>query len=541
MDLLLYPVPRSLAFSSGTVPGDAPVQRLIDPALAGDEAYRLVIGGGAVRLSARTATGLRWADATLAQIRAQHPRDLPCLTIDDAPRVAQRGVMLDISRDRVPTLATLMELVDLIAALKGNHLQLYVEHTLAYRGHQDAWRSASPLSLEGFVALDAYAAGKGVALTANQNCLGHFERWLRHPRYASLAEIAAPRMHNGDWYVEPNTLCPEDPAALALVRDLLEQQLPLASGAFANIGCDEPWDLGQGRSQQVCDTVGRKKVFSRWVTAVAAIARGLGKRPQFWCDPHPNEDDGLPKDLIALVWGYDPESDFATRCAAHRALGRSVWVCPGTGCWNSTTGRTAYRRANLARAAAEPADGFLVTAWGDSGHLQPWPVTLAGIADGLHAAWGGTGFSDRALGLAAFGDPAVGEWLAALGDADRELTHQVRNTNALMHDLRSNLADLPGVGSVADWSAVAARLEPLEAAIPPGPWAAECAFAVRSARWAADRAVQRRGSITVEQRRDLAQRMCDLIADHRRQWLARCGYGGLEDSCQHLKRHTMWY
>lgn len=38
-----------------------------------------------------------------------------------------RGVMLDISRDKVPTLKTLFEIVDLLSLLKINHLQLYVE------------------------------------------------------------------------------------------------------------------------------------------------------------------------------------------------------------------------------------------------------------------------------------------------------------------------------------------------------------------------------------------------------------------------------
>ena len=546
MDLpLLYPTPRNLERLAGTVPADAPVRRSLDPAIAGDEAYRLVIRDGAVTATARTATGLRWADATLAQIRAQCPRELPCLAIDDAPAFAHRGFMLDISRDRVPTLKTAMELVDAIAALKGNRLQLYTEHTIAYRGHEDAWRGSSPLTLEELRALDAYAASKGVALDANQNCLGHVERWLKHPRYAPLGEMDRGYFYRA-WqcWVQPNTLCPTDPKALEFVRDLLAQQLPAVSGAYANIGCDEPLDLGQGRSKPTCDAEGRGKVFSRWVSQVAEIARDLGKKPMYWCDPHPHEDDGLPRDLIALVWGYDPKTDFATRTTAHRAVGRPVWVAPGTGNWNSTTGRTDYRRANLAVAAAERrAEGYLNTEWGDSGHLQPWPTTLAGMADGMQAAWTGGGtFDDAALGAAVFGDAAVGRWLGELGNADAELTKQVGNGNALHADMRMNTFDPSGKGTVDEWKALAARLAVLEASRPAsGPWAAECAWAVRSAQWMADRAVQRRSGITLAQRQDLAARLGDVLHDHRTQWLARCGYGGLEDSCLQLRRHAVWY
>ena len=545
-DLHLYPIPRVLNQLPGTVPAEAPVIRRLDPAIVGDETYGLRIADGQVVLTARNDVGLRWADATLAQIRSQSSSALPCLQIDDAPAFAHRGFMLDISRDRVPTLKTLFQLVDLIASLKGNRLQLYVEHTVAYRGYEDVWRGSSALTLEDLAALDRYCIGKGVALDANQNCLGHVERWLKHARYAPLGEIDQPRMQNGAWYVEPNTLCPSDPRALALVEDLLRQQLPIVSGAYANIGCDEPWDLGHGRSKADCDREGRGKVFSRWVTQVAAIAKGLGKIPQYWCDPHPNEDDGLPRDMIALVWGYEYDEDFATRTAAHCAAGRTVWVAPGTGGWGSTTSRTWYRRANLARAAAQAgtAPGYLLTEWGDNGHHQPWPVTLVGVADGMQSAWaGGDRFDDHAMGLAVFGNAAAGSWFSALGDADQELTHQSRNINASMRDAYLHWCDNPDVNSVPQWRAASQRYADLIATMPVGWWSEEGLFGARFAQWVCDRAALRHTGTfpAFDARVALAARMCDLIQTHRQQWLARCRAGGLEDSLTRFRRHTVWY
>ena len=544
-DLLLYPIPRQLVHLAGTVAADAPVRRVLDATIAGDEAYRLRIGDGAVLLTARTATGLRWADATLAQIRGQCGPALPCLEIADAPAFAHRGFMLDISRDRVPSLATLQQLVDLIASLKGNRLQLYVEHTVAYVGHEEAWRGTGALTLAELAALDAYCQSKGVALDANQNCLGHVERWLKHPRYAPLGESLKPRMQNGNWYVEPNTLCPTDPRSLPLIEDLLRQQLAVVSGAYANIGCDEPWDLGHGRSQELCARIGRGKVFSQWVTQVAGIAKSLGKIPQFWCDPHPNEDDGLPRDMIALVWGYDANTDFATRSAAHRAAGRAVWVAPGTGSWNSTTSRTATRRANLSLAAAQAgtAEGFLLTEWGDNGHHQPWPVTLTGLADGMQAAWsGGSHFDDAALGQAVFASPAAGQWFCALGLIDQELSKIVGNANASYTDAARHYGD-DTIGTLAQWQTASAGFTDAMASIPDGWWAAEGRFAAQLAQWVCDRAILRHsgGFPAVEPRRALALRMCDLLSIHREQWLARCAAGGLEDSLSRLRRHTIWY
>ncbi len=541
--LPLFPTPRHLEFLPGACATDAPVQEQLDSTITGDEAYRICIRNQGIVLSAGSAVGLRWARTTLRQIRALRPQVLPCLVIDDAPAFAQRGFMLDLSRDRVPTLATLMALVETIAALKGNHLQLYVEHALAYTGHDAVWSQASPLTLDELAALDRFASSHGVSLNANQNCLGHFDRWLKHPRYAPLGELAVAHLHNGAWLTEPCTLCPEDPRTLALLADLLHQQLGRCSGPYANIGCDEPWDLGLGRSKAACDRDGRQRVFSRHVAAVAALATGLGKRPMFWCDPHPNEDDGLPPELVALVWGYEYDEDFATRCQAHRDQGREVWVCPGTATWRSTTGRTSYRRKNLARAAHQGlsagAHGMLVTEWGDLGHRQPWPTTLFGLAEGMQAAWtGGDRFDAAAAGRAVFGSAELGDWLAELGEVDGVLTQETRNHSACFFEGDLPMFDPHRFGSCKQWADISAAFSDLAMRLPSSPFAAECRLGLDQAQWAADRAVARRGQISDGQRREFAQRMCDLLARYRSQWLSRCGYGGLEDSCARLRIHA---
>lgn len=66
---------------------------------------------------ASTPAGIFYAVQTLRQIAATAGAQWPLLRIDDAPALANRGVMLDISRNRVPTMQTLYTLVDLFAAL----------------------------------------------------------------------------------------------------------------------------------------------------------------------------------------------------------------------------------------------------------------------------------------------------------------------------------------------------------------------------------------------------------------------------------------
>ena len=96
--------------------------------------------------------------------------------------------MLDISRDKVPTMATLFSLVDLLAELKINQLQLYTEHTFAYRNHPAVWAKASPMTGDEILQLDQYCRERFIELVPNQNSFGHMEQWLKLPQYRDLAE-----------------------------------------------------------------------------------------------------------------------------------------------------------------------------------------------------------------------------------------------------------------------------------------------------------------------------------------------------------------
>ena len=74
--------------------------------------------------------------------------------------------MLDISRDKVPTMATLLALVDKFAGWKLNHVELYLEHTFAYRNHEEVWAQASPMTGEDILKIDAFCRDRFVPCRA---------------------------------------------------------------------------------------------------------------------------------------------------------------------------------------------------------------------------------------------------------------------------------------------------------------------------------------------------------------------------------------
>lgn len=531
------------------------------------EGYRIEIRENAkpaVSILAGTKEGIRNAAATLAQLIRQYGNRLPALDISDAPALPTRGVMLDISRDRVPTMEHLREIVNTLALLKCNHLQLYTEHTFAYAGHEDVWRDASPMTGAEYQTLDGWCRELGIVLAANQNCFGHLSAWLKLPRYLPLAEIDS---LDKSWkFMEwerpgPFSLCPTDPGSIALVKDMLDQLLPHFSSKLVNINCDETFDVGQGRSAAEVAARGRADVYFDFIHKIVEQVRHHGFKPMFWADialSHPNKMGTAPSDLLALAWGYEPDSDFDQWGHTLKHTGREFWVCPGTSSWRSIIGRTVERRGNIDLAVKagmrHGATGMLITDWGDLGHRQQWPISLHGIADGLNSAWTGEGGGGdpSAESLQVFGDRqlAVATWLEDLGEIDKIQKQisgtpgadgkpaRIKNASAVLQDSTLGWSDSWKPGSAGLWRESASAAQWLEAKIPSGAgelMRQELAFTAMCARVLCERAAARRESSSA-QNAELASKLSNVRAEHERLWKLRSRSGGMAKSSAHYTR-----
>ena len=407
----------------------------------GAECFHLTIGPEVARLAAGDAAAVLHAARTLRQLRQPDDPTLPCLTVVDGPALPVRGFMLDVSRGKVPTMAELHRLVSALAELRANQLQLYVEHTFAFPGHEDAWRDASPLTAGQIRTLDDACAEVGIELVPNLNTFGHLERWLRHPRYRPLAECPEGWIHplTGQFKPIPGTLKP-DAASLTFVDALLADYLPCFRSRQVNIGGDEPWELGQGFSKQAVAERGKHRVYLEHLRKLCALATGRGQTPQFWGDIL-LEDLALaqeaPAEAVPVVWGYDAGHPFDAQGGRLRELGRTYLVAPGTSTWQSFTGRLdnalTNQREAISAALTHGARGILLTSWGDNGNHQPWPTNWPAMVAGLTHAWTGKPTEALAPGYAVLGSlsaeaaTAVAQALTHLGRLDGQIAKAHRN------------------------------------------------------------------------------------------------------------------
>jgi len=365
------------------------------------ETYRILVRAEAVRVSAAGPAGLRYAVETLAQLAGKQARIVGC-EIEDAPQFPHRGLMLDVSRGKVPTVPALRELVDLCVRLKFNVLMLYTEHTFRFRRHPEIGADASPLDAMQMRELDSYAAERHVELVPTLQSLGHMHHVLALPRYAPLAETER------RW-----TISPAEPGTYDLLGELYDEYLPNFRSRRFNANCDEPWDLALGKSAQRAKEVGKAGVYLDHVRRVRDLAASHGKRTMIWGDvvhEHPDRIPEIDRDLVLLDWWYEAAHDY-DRVRTFAENGIEFWVCPGTSSWNSLFPRLGNSIENIARYAAagqrHGAQGLLVTDWGDFGHYNLQGFSWFGYAFAAQQAWSGNSppeLFDRAFSRLLFDD-----------------------------------------------------------------------------------------------------------------------------------------
>jgi hypothetical protein len=372
------------------------------------QGYILNIGLSKVNIEYSTRQGLWYALVSLKILNSNYSGCLPCVTIEDSPDLEVRGLMLDISRDKVPTRETLIQVAQLLSDLKYNHLELYLEgFSFAYPSFKDLWEGkVTPVTGEDIEALDTFCRERFIDLVPNQNSLGHMNAWLATDRYKDLAECPQGYKIFGLINMK-GTMDPNDLRALQLVTKMTDDLLPHFTSENFNVNLDEPFELGKGKSKELVEKEGVGKVYLDYAMKMHDLVANRGKKMMMWADivlKHPEMISSIPKDITLLDWGYEATYPYEKHCKILKESGLDYMVCPGTNSWTTITGRTDNMLATIASAAkngtGNGAKGLLMTDWGDMGHWQYLPVSYAGYTVGAALSWNSR--SENEIPLAGF-------------------------------------------------------------------------------------------------------------------------------------------
>jgi len=360
-----------------------------------EQAYILSIEPYQIKIEYNDLHGMFYALTTLKQLSRQTQNHIPCMTIEDAPDMKIRGAMLDISRNKVPKLETLYEMVDFLADLKYNQLQLYIEgFAFAYPSFKSLWeKTETPITPDEIKQLDIYCKDRFIELVPNQNSLGHMAPWLATDEYKDLAEC--PEGYKFLGLIEmKTTMSPSNPKTLELVKQMSEDLLPNFTSDKFNVNLDEPFELGKNKDHPITDEKEVAEIYIDYAKKLNEYVNSKDRTMMMWGDvvsKNPEIISEIPKNITLLEWGYEADHPFKNICPIYKKADLNYLVCPGTSTWSSFTGRTDNMMGNVENAIGNGiennAEGMLITDWGDFGHLQYIPTSYAGLAYGAALSW----------------------------------------------------------------------------------------------------------------------------------------------------------
>lgn len=314
-----------VAPTAGAAPRGAIVLRLDGAESLGDEGYELAISADSVRIVAHHAAGLYHGVQTLRQllpagiearqsaIRMASAWSVPPGRIEDRPRYAWRGGMLDVSRHFF-TVDEVKQYVDLLALYKLNVMHLHLSDDQGWRIQIDAWPKLATVggstqagggaggfyTKQEYAEIVRYAHERYVTVVPEIDMPGHTnaaiaaypELGCSRPMPALVgttpADTQPPGLYTGirvGW----STLCPDREVTYRFVEDVLRELAAMTPGPYLHIGGDEVAALGDAQ-------------YAGFIERVQGIVESLGKTTVGW------EEIGqarLRPTAIAQIWRAD--------------------------------------------------------------------------------------------------------------------------------------------------------------------------------------------------------------------------------------------
>ena len=251
---------RDIRLDASDAPGPAgAIRLLLEPIQErSPEAYRLEVTPEGIDVRAADPRGLFYGAVTLWQLAtadgaASGPAQISAIRIEDAPRFAWRGLMLDSARHYQPP-ATIRQFIDWMALHKLNVLHWHLTDDQGWRleirkypelTRTGAWRRPAgaggsqvyggSYTQDEVREIVAFAASRHVTIVPE----------IEMPGHAQAAIASYPRLGTGgtppvspDWGVH-DWLFNADESTLAFLEDVLAEVLELFPGEFIHVGGDE--------------------------------------------------------------------------------------------------------------------------------------------------------------------------------------------------------------------------------------------------------------------------------------------------------------
>lgn len=361
----ILPAPAEIIPGSGEVSYAEPVVTLGGkafrrataslPAFARDEAYRLTVSKKGIRIEANTEAGAFYARGALEQMR-RDGKAIACCTVFDYPRLAYRGIMLDISR-HFRDKEFIFKQIDAMAAVRLNRLHLHLTDDAGWRleikaysrlTDYAAWRkgrtwkewnyggrqylpAGDPDATGGYLTQEdareivAYAAARHITVIPEIEMPGHSAEVL-----AAFPELSCLSADGGAFAPNSSDLCPGREETFAFLETVLREVMDIFPSTYIHVGGDE---AGK-RNWHDCPLC-RARMAQEGLDGVDGLQSYLITRMERFLNAHGRSllgwdeilEGGLAPNATVMSWRG---TEGGIRAAA---MGHDVVMTPGQWCY----------------------------------------------------------------------------------------------------------------------------------------------------------------------------------------------------------------
>jgi len=355
------------------------------------DGYRLKVDETGILITAGTPQNQYYGVCTLIDVMEQTGLELPFMDIEDKPSFMIRGVMLDISRGRIPTMSYLKEVIDVLSLAKVNQIQLYMEHTFAFSFLSEMNMGKDGITPGELMEIDAYCQSRYIELIPCIATFGHLYELLETQSYQHLCEIETGAPYSWMDRQLHHTIDVFNPESIDLIGQMIREIAPCFKSKYLNICADETFDLCNGKNSDKKHAVA--DIYVEFLNKIMDLVFAEGKIPMYWGDVilrHPALLKSIRSGAIPLHWWYEEEINKEDFIELEKT-GLPYYVCPGTSGWNHFMNNydKAYKNINgmIELANSHKASGILVTDWGDFGHVNQLSTSIPLLCHGAREAW----------------------------------------------------------------------------------------------------------------------------------------------------------
>lgn len=359
------------------------------------DGYSITIDQSGIRIAYKDGPGAYYAAVTMDQLLQRNGLVLPYVQIEDYPDLEMRGFSLDMARDKVPTVETVQSLIDEMAALKMNYLQLFIEFpgTLQCELFQDIQTGQQGLSMEEMAQIAAYARKNYIEIIPFVECMGHLEGLLAYPQYIDLQET---------FTAGCSTICLQNPAAQELIGQMLDTVIECFDCEWVFIGGDETYELGTGQSLEYLPGASKVDVYLdnlrilydmcvernvKMITCHDMLAKYYG----------PETRSQMKRAFAAMpgvkvyIWEYEEDATFVVNTAMFDKLDVEYILMPSTNVFGSVAGRLSTAEKNMKTGAYVAKEsksmGVMYPTFGDGGNRNTLTAEYNPLAYGAGLSW----------------------------------------------------------------------------------------------------------------------------------------------------------